>query len=440
MAAIRYLLDQDPTLAMSSIKKTANVPEDQFLGGLPLHSACRSGASDEIIDFLLSKSATSAKAKDFKGNLPIHSLLKHGNSVKSDSITALISAYSSSPKKKNCAGDLPLIIGLKHGTKSDVIEHLFDSYPKAAEERSGDGRSPLAIAIENRFDDATILKILRQSPAFATDIDEKTGLLPIEIATHKHFSPHLIHYLLVEDLPIYLDDRGVDPTSNYRSSHQHSWEHVVSNDEYSEVVSNLLQSFTHAQRIALTNAPCRLSEKPLLEVASPKCKQALIVGTRLFGIISLSDSKPAFVSDRASIYYGIKYSRDSETPANGVSVVFEEEGEEMAADLSEVGTPVIVKLTPDRELMEKELSVRRDYQLLDSVPRIYSIHYCCEEPSPTYCISMEQGHTLENARLENASIQKEDIRQIAMSLLHLHDKGLVHCDIGTHNVGKVSGL
>ena len=112
----------------------------------------------------------------------------------------------------------------------------------------------------------------------------------------------------------------------------------------------------------------------------------------------------------------------------------------MAADLSEVGTPVIVKLTPDRELMEKELSVRRDYQLLDSVPRIYSIHYCCEEPSPTYCISMEQGHTLENARLENASIQKEDIRQIAMSLLHLHDKGLVHCDIGTHNVGKVSGL
>ena len=440
MAAIRYLLDQDPTLAMSSIKKTANVPEDQFLGGLPLHSACRSGASDEIIDFLLSKSATSAKAKDFKGNLPIHSLLKHGNSVKSDSITALISAYSSSPKKKNCAGDLPLIIGLKHGTKSDVIEHLFDSYPKAAEERSGDGRSPLAIAIENRFDDATILKILRQSPAFATDIDEKTGLLPIEIATHKHFSPHLIHYLLVEDLPIYLDDRGVDPTLNYRSSHQHSWEHVVSNDEYSEVVSNLLQSFTHAQRIALTNAPCRLSEKPLLEVASPKCKQALIVGTRLFGIISLSDSKPAFVSDRASIYYGIKYSRDSETPANGVSVVFEEEGEEMAADLSEVGTPVIVKLTPDRELMEKELSVRRDYQLLDSVPRIYSIHYCCEEPSPTYCISMEQGHTLENARLENASIQKEDIRQIAMSLLHLHDKGLVHCDIGTHNVGKVSGL
>ena len=261
--------------------------------------------------------------------------------------------------------------------------------------------------------------------------------MPIEIATHKHFSPHLIHYLLVEDLPICLDDRGADPTSNYRSSYQHSWEHVVSNDEYSEVVSNLLQSLTHAQRIALANAPCRLSEKPLLEVASPKCKQALIVGMRLFGIISLSDSAPAFVSDRASIYYGIKYY--AETLANGVSVVFEEEGEEMAADLSEVGTPVIVKLTHHRELMEKELSVRRDYQLSSEfVSRLYSIYFCAE-PSPTYCISIEQGHTLENAWLENASIQKEDIQKIAMSLLHLHDKGLVHCDIGTHNVGKVSG-
>ena len=445
IVATQYLLGQDQTLAMSTVKKTANVREDQFLGGLPIHSACRSGASEEIINFLLSKSATSAKAKDFQGNLPIHLLLKHGNSVELGSITVLISAYSSSPKKKNSAGDLPLIIALKHGAKSDAIEYLFDFYPEAAEERSGDGRSPLIIAIENRFDDAVILKILKQSPAFATDIDEKTGLLPIEIATHQHFSPHLIHYLLVEDLPICLNDRGADPSSNYRSSYQHSWEHLiaVANDEYSEVVSNLLQSCTHAQRIALANAPCRLSEKPLLEVASPKCKRALLVGMRLFGIIALTDIAPAFVTNRTSIYYGLKY---SEAPANGVNVVFEEEGEAMTADLNGVATPVIVKLTSHRELMEKEISVRRDCQLsLDSVPRIYSVHYC-EKPSPTYCISMEQGLTLENILLEikgedtNANIPMEDIRQIAMTLLHLHDKGLVHCDIGSHNVGKVRGL
>ena len=445
MVAIRYLLDQDPTSAISPIKNTATAREDQFLGGLPIHSACRSGASEEIMDFLLSKSATSAKAKDFQGNLPIHLLLKHGNAVEFGSITALISANSSSPKKKNCAGDLPLIIGLKHGARFDVIEYLFDSYPEAAEERSGDGRSPLTIAIENQFDDAMILKILKQSPAFATEIDEKTGLLPIEIATHQHSSPHLIHYLLVEDLPISLNDRGADPSSNYRSSYQHSWEHLIAmaSDEYTEVVSNLLQSCTHEQRIALANAPCRLSEKPLLEVASPTCKRTLLVGMRLFGIIALSDLAPAFVTDRTSIYYGLKY---SETPANGVEVVFEEEGEAMAADLRGLATPVIVKLTPHRELMEKELSVRRDYQLsLDFIPRIYSIHYC-EEPSSTYCISMEQGLTLENILLDikgkdtNASIPKEDIRQIAMTLLHLHDKGLVHCDVGSHNVGKVSGL
>ena len=275
----------------------------------------------------------------------MHLLLKHGNAVELGSITALISANSSSPKKKNCAGDLPLIIGLKHGAKLDVIEYLFDSYPEAAEERSGDGRSPLTIAIENRFDDAMILKILKQSPAFATEIDEKTGLLPIEIATHQHSSPHLIHYLLVEDLPISLNDRGADPSSNYRSSYQHSWEHLIAmaNDEYTEVVSNLLQSCTHEQRIGLANAPCRLSEKPLLEVASPKCKRTLLVGMRLFGIITLSDLAPAFVTDRTSIYYGLKY---SETPANGVEVVFEEEGEAMTEDLSGLATPLLSSSHP----------------------------------------------------------------------------------------------
>lgn len=428
---------------MSAIEqKTDNVPKDQFLlGGLPIHCACRSGASEEIIDVLLSKNDSCAKVKDTQGNLPIHSLLKHGTSVEFGSIKALISAYPSSPKKKNSAGDTPLVIALKHGAKSEAIEHLFKFYPEAAKERAGDGRSPLIIAIENHSDETTILNILEHSPAFATAIDENTGLLPIEIATRLHFSPHLIHYLLLEDLPINLNDSGPEPSPSYRSSYQHSWEHLISNDEYSEVVSNLLQSCTHAQRIALAKAPCRLSEKPLLEVASPKCKRALLVGMRLFGIIELTDYAPAFVTDRTSIYYGLKY---SEAPSKGVNVIFEEEDESQATDLSGVATPVIVKLTSYRELMEKELLVRRDYQLsFEYVPRIYSIHYC-EEPSPVYCISMEQGLTLENILLQmkemdaNASIPMEDIRQIAMTLLHLHDKGLVHGDFGSHNVGKVS--
>ena len=55
------------------------------------------------------------------------------------------------------------------------------------------------------------------------------------------------------------------------------------------------------------------------------------------------------------------------------------------------------------------------------------------------------NHTLEeNIWLElkgkdtNARIPVEDIRQIAKALLHMHDKGLVHGDFGSHNVGNVS--
>jgi len=433
-------------MASFAVQKPKEIPEEsEFLGGLAIHCACRFGASSEIVDVLLSKSGASAKMKDFRGNLPIHSLLKHGNSVDFGGVKALLSAYSSSLKKRNSAGDIPLIIALKHGAKSDIIEYLFQSHPEAAEERSGDGRSPLVLAIENGYDDVAILKILEQSPANTTVIDEKTRLLPIEIATNHHRSPQLIHYLLLEDLPVDLTDHSPAALSNYRSSYQHSWEHIVSNDEYSEVVSNLLQACTHAQRIALAKASCQMSEKSLLDEAAPDCKRVLVVGMRLFGIIELTDIAPAFATDRTSIYYGLKY---PEAPAQGVSVVFE-------GEVGETATPVIVKLTPYRELMERELSVRRDYQLSpEYVSQIYSVHRseeissATEAPdgisSPAYCISMEQGLTLENIWLElkrrdgNARIPVEDIRQIAKALFHMHDQGLVHGDLGSHNVGKVS--
>lgn len=438
---------------MSTIQKTKTVSEDHFLGGLPIHCACRHGASGEIVDVLLSKSASSAKMKDFRGNLPIHLLLKHGGLVESGSVKALVSAYSLSLKKKDPTGDIPLIIALKQGVKSNIIEYLFYCQPETAGEQSGDGRSPLTIAIENCIDETTILKILEQSPAFATTVDDKTGLLPIEIATNQHRSPQLIHFLLLKDLPIDLSDRRSDASASYCSSYQLSWEHVVSNDRYSEVVSNILQSCTHAQKIALANISCRSSEKPLLDVAAPKCKRALLVGMRLFGIIELTDIAPAFATDRTSIYYGLKY---PEAPAEGVNVIFEGKGGAKSTELSGTATAVIVKLTPYRKLMEKELSLRRDYQLSsDCVPRIYSVHYSEEplfdsesldsQPLPAYCISMEQGLTLENILLEkikekdaSAIVPMEDIRQIAKNLLHLHDKGLVHCDFGSHNVGKVS--
>lgn len=434
--ALRFLLDQDPPLASSAIQKPTEIPDDQFLGGLPIHCACRSGASSEITDVLLSKSGASAKMKDFQGNLPIHSLLKHGNSVDIGGVKALFKAYSASLKKRNSDGDIPLIIALKYGVKSDIIEYLFQAHPEAAEEKSGDGRSPLVLAIENGCDDAAVLKMLEQSPAYATTIDEKTRLLPIEIATNHHRSPQLIHYLLLEDLPVDLADRSPAAWSNYRSSYQHSWEHVVSNDEHSEVVSNLLQACTHAQRIALGKASCRMNEKRLVDEAAPNCKRALVVGMRLFGIIELTDIAPAFATDRTSIYYGLKH---PEAPAEGVSVVFE-------GEVGETPLPVIVKLTPYHELMERELSVRHDYQLSgEYVPQIYSVHHSKEQSSsPAYCISMEQGLTLENIWLElkgkdtNARIPVEDIRQIAKALLHMHDKGLVHGDFGSHNVGNVS--
>lgn len=209
----------------------------------------------------------------------------------------------------------------------------------------------------------------------------------------------------------------------------------------------------YIQRIALANLRCRSGETAL-ERAAPMCKRELIVSMRLFGFIELTDIAPAYATDRTQIYYATKY-QDPSSFSQGVQVVYEEDGTTTTSTDTEIGTPVIVKLTSSRELMERELSVRRDYQLSDDhVPKIYSVHHAEKEhfssstepdhTSPAYCISMECAeNTLENiwydmkAEGNGGRIPLEDIEKIGRALLHLHERGLVHGDFGSHNCGKV---
>lgn len=210
-----------------------------------------------------------------------------------------------------------------------------------------------------------------------------------------------------------------------------------------------------SQRIALANSPCR-SGQTVVEMAAPMCRRELVVGTRLFGFIEITDIAPAHATDRAQIYFGTKYPEPSSL-SHGVQVVYEEDGTTASTTSidEETGTPVIVKLTSSRELMERELSVRRDYQLSEKhVPKVYSVHHAekehyadstePEQESPAYCITMECAEdTLENIWLDlkakgnGERIPLEDVEKIAKALLHLHERGLVHGDIGTHNIGKV---
>ena len=115
----------------------------------------------------------------------------------------------------------------------------------------------------------------------------------------------------------------------------------------------------------------------------------------------------------------------------------------------ERGQQVIAKLTSRSDVVERELRIRRDYRLSRNyIPIILSVHHTVQHAAyseamaePGYCITMEGADaTAENYMLDlrNAGVEfpVKALKKIGIALLHMHERGLVHGDFGTHNIGK----
>lgn len=115
----------------------------------------------------------------------------------------------------------------------------------------------------------------------------------------------------------------------------------------------------------------------------------------------------------------------------------------------EKGQQVIAKLTSRSDVVERELRIRKDYHLSRHyVPAIISIHHTVQHAAyseamaePGYCITMEGADTTaENLMLDmrksGKSFPRKALKRIGISLLHMHEHGIIHGDFGTHNIGK----
>jgi len=110
---------------------------------------------------------------------------------------------------------------------------------------------------------------------------------------------------------------------------------------------------------------------------------------------------------------------------------------------------VIAKLTSRSDIVDSELAKRKDHKLSRHyVPAILSVHHTMQHAAyseamaePSYCITMEAADiTAENlildTRRSGGTFLMEDLKSIAMSLLHIHEHGLIHGDFGSHNTAK----
>jgi serine/threonine protein kinase len=317
----------------------------------------------------------------------------------------------------------------------------------------------------------------------ATAVDRKTGLLPIQVATENEHSHFIVHNLLKRDMP-------VDTKEKVRAQlvpHHYSWNHIVANTEdlYHQVVTKVLQSCTQPQVLALAHVEGP-DGKIALAAATPVCKHEIRVMLRLFNTLEVVNQRPAYtnpVSD-TQIFYALRYDPPKDSSGQ-FTVIHEDKGgdndhiedwddtsqvsavsrnsirstltsrsqqnieDKLRVIRKEKGQQVIAKLTSRADVVERELKVRKEYHLSRHyVPAIISVHHTVQHAAyseamaePGYCITMEGADTTaENLMLDMRKQGKpfpgKALKRIGISLLHMHDHGIIHGDFGTHNIGK----
>lgn len=315
--------------------------------------------------------------------------------------------------------------------------------------------------------------------------DNVTGKLPIETATENEQSLFIIYRLLKLDMPIDLKER----IQVRLIPHFYSWNHILLNvgDKYYQVVSKILQQCTQPQVLALAHVEDSKG-KIALASATPICRHEIRVMLRLFNTLELVKQRPAFTNGASDteIFYALRYepppeqsnlfSTDysatkvdddytedwdddlSHTSNSSMRIKYDEEAnlsvaEKLKLIRNEKGQHVIAKITPRSDIVERELKIRKDFNLSRHyVPSVISVHHTIHhgayqnaQAEPAYCITIEGADsTVEHQMLDYRRVGKafpsSELRRIGISLLHLHENGLVHTDFGPHNVGKFGPL
>lgn len=456
---------------------------------LPLHLACKNYSTVGVITSLCRTTIkfSLASRPDENGELPLHLLLRCGEKADVVAVKTLLTCHMNAIAKRDKNGDVPLHIALKHQCKPAVIETLLSHFPGSSVIMDGEGHSPLHLALSHSAADETSVSLISYAPQLVTVRDDATGMLPIQIATGNELSLFIVYRLLKQDMPIDLKER----VQVCLIPHHYSWNHILLEvgDRYYQVVSKILQQCTQPQVLALAHVEDSQGQIALAS-ATPICRHEIRVMLRLFNTLELVKQRPAFTNPASDteIFYALRYEPPPEQ-SNLFSIEYEQNdddnndyrddwdddlsvlssdekarkvsledanmsvAEKLSVIRNEKGQHVIAKITPRADIVERELKVRKDYNLSRHyVPSVISVHHTVHHGAyqnasadAAYCITMDGAdctveHQMLDLRRAGKAFPSNELKRIAVSLLHLHENGLVHTDFGPHSVGKFGPL
>ena len=275
-----------------------------------------------------------------------------------------------------------------------------------------------------------ILTIIDVNPSCAGEKDFD-GKLPLILAIEKGESPKIISAILLLSLPIDLEGNFKEfPGGSF------CWIYVLTqtNDKYVDAVTDVLNAFakdmTHIMKIsALTDEFGRKA----LDVATPKCRRAILSTMYFLGRYELKDGPPEHKSATCLVH--------------------------LAIDRDNSDMPVALKLMRWRSQFNRELNSRNeccfDSEYVVGILRSYdgeeSSALCDELNRKGYgtyrfCIVMPAAERNLAGIMSHEHIAGKDwkkIRQISEELCecitHVHSKGVIHGDIKPLNIVRESG-
>lgn len=139
-------------------------------GNLMLHEAARNCPPVSAIKFLLTQNKDAARSKGGKGYLPVHYACATGASV--EVVETLLDAYPASIRTRD-TNDLmiPLHFACKWGASSDVIDLLVRTHPEGKQVRDIYAKTPADYASELGDDRSSILASLGRSASDVSSIN-----------------------------------------------------------------------------------------------------------------------------------------------------------------------------------------------------------------------------------------------------------------------------